>query len=169
MKWTCTLILLLLMKTGFSQQPAGAPEPPYKKNPVFPEINLLQIDSSTLTREDLAPHHPTMLMYFSPTCEHCIHQMDDMMKRIKDLRKYQIVMATYQPFNEMVDFYKKYRLDQHPNFKIGRDTKFALPPYFVIHSLPYFALFDKKGKLIATYEGNVKVDTLLKAFAGPAR
>jgi len=47
---------------------------------------------------------------------------------------------------------------------LGRDTKFLLPPFYKIGNLPYLALYDKKGNFITSYEGNVKVDAMLKAF-----
>ena len=84
-----------------------------------------------------------------------------MTDRMNDLKQYQIVMATYQPFEEMLEFYKKNQLNTYQNIVIGRDTKFTLPPFYVINNLPYFALYDKKGNLITTFEGNVKVDTLI--------
>jgi hypothetical protein len=47
---------------------------------------------------------------------------------------------------------------------MGRDEKFALPPFYRIRNLPYLALYDKKGKLITTFEGNQKADIILDAF-----
>jgi hypothetical protein len=47
---------------------------------------------------------------------------------------------------------------------MGRDTKFFLPPFYHMQSLPYLALYDKGGHLITTFEGNVKIDKLLEAF-----
>lgn len=88
-----------------------------------------------------------------------------MEKKMKELKRYQIVMVTYQPFNEMVDFYNEHKIADYSNIKMGRDTKFFLPPFFKIKSLPFQALYDKKGELITTFEGNVDVSKVLEAFA----
>jgi hypothetical protein len=74
-------------------------------------------------------------------------------------------MVTYQPFEEMAAFYKAQKIEDYPNIKLGRDTKFFLPPFFKIKSLPFQALYDKSGNLITTFEGNVKIDKLLAAFS----
>jgi thioredoxin-related protein len=137
--------------------------PPYKRNPVIPQLTLLQPDSTNITNDQFK-HQPTIIMYFSPTCDHCIHQWDDMVKRMDDLKKYQIVMVTYQPFEEMTDFYKNRNIASYSNVKMGRDTKFVLPPFYQIRQLPYLALYDKKGQLITTFESNVAVDKLVEAF-----
>jgi thioredoxin-related protein len=159
---------LLLLILAFTVQLASAQtlppdSPAYKRFPTLPPFSVLQADSTTLTKDKLK-HQPTLIMYFSPDCDHCKHQWADMVKRMKDLKKYQIVMVTYRPFEEMVDFYKANRIAAYPNIKLGRDTKFFLPPFFKIQSLPFQALYDKSGNLITTFEGNVKIDKLLAAF-----
>ena len=105
-----------------------------------------------------------MIMFFSPTCDHCKHQTRDIMESFDKFKDIEIVMATYQPFGEMRDFYKNFNIADHPNIKMGRDEKFMLPVYYKIKNLPFLALYDKKGNLITTFEGNQKVDTLLNAF-----
>lgn len=162
MKGILMLLLMVTSTISYAQQ-TNQPDPPYKKNPVLPPLEILQPDSSTLTKADLK-RQETLIMYFSPDCEHCIKQMNDMMKRMKDLKKLQIIMVTYQPMDLLVDFIKTYNLKKYSNIKAGRDTKFLLPGFYQIKSLPYFALYDKDGKLITTYESNTSVDKLLKAF-----
>jgi hypothetical protein len=73
-------------------------------------------------------------------------------------------MATYQPIEEVADFNKKYQLSKHPNIYTGRDTKYFFPPFYQIHNFPYLAFYDKKGKLITTFEGNMSVDNMIKKF-----
>jgi primosomal protein N' len=87
-----------------------------------------------------------------------------MKQQMGKLKKYQIVMVTYQPFEHMVEFYRTQAIASYNNIKMGRDTKFLLPPFYRINSLPYLALYDKKGQLITTFEGNVRIDKLVSAF-----
>ena len=158
-----TLLILLSLPVLSQAQEEDAP---YLKNPVLPQFSILNSDSTSwYTSRDIRKGMPVMIMLFSPDCEHCIKQMNEMIKRMKDLKKLQIIMVTYQPMDLLVDFIKTYNLKKYSNIKAGRDTKFLLPGFYQIKSLPYFALYDKEGKLITTFESNTKVDTLLKAFA----
>ena len=160
-KWIFLFATIITLQGALAQ--GTNTEPAYKRFPTIPPIDLLQVDSSTLTKENLAKQ-PTLIMYFSPTCEHCKHQWEDMLQHIEELKKIQIVMVTYQPFEEMEEFYNSQHIASYSNIKLGRDTKFTLPPFYQIQSLPFQALYDKKGKLITTFPGNVKVETMLKAF-----
>jgi len=168
------LIVLVLASSHFlfaQQTPAAvttsAPqdEAPYLKYPTVPPFHLLKLDSATyLTKDDIKKHRLTMVMFFSPDCDHCKHQTESILANAKKFKEVEIVMATYQPFSEMKDFYAHYHLDQHPNIKIGRDEKFFLAPFYKIRNLPYLALYDKKGNLITTFEGTQKAETLIDAF-----
>jgi thioredoxin-related protein len=164
MKTRLLLFILAFSVKLVSAQTLPPDSPAYKRFPTVPPFSIVQVDSTTLTKEKLK-HQPTLIMYFSPDCDHCKHQWADMEKRMKDLKKYQIIMVTYQPFEEMVNFYKAHKIEEYPNVKMGRDSKFFLPPFFKIQSLPFQALYDKSGELITTFEGNVKIDKLLEAFA----
>jgi hypothetical protein len=64
----------------------------------------------------------------------------------------------------MKEFYRYYRIAEYPNIKMGRDEKYVLPPFYKMHNLPFLALYDKKGNLITTFEGNQDIHKLLKAF-----
>jgi len=158
----------------FAQQPqqptqttATVPQDqaPYLKYPTVPPFHLLKLDSATyLTKDDLKKHHRTLVMFFSPDCDHCKHQTESILANFADFKDIEIIMATYQPFSEMKEFNTHYRLFEHPNIKLGRDEKFFLAPFYKIRNLPYLALYDKKGNLITTFEGTQKVDTIVKAF-----
>jgi len=146
-------------------QPAADAQAPYLRYPTIPPFHLLRLDSTTyLTKNDLKRHHNTLIIFFSPDCEHCKHQTEAILAASKQFKDIEIVMATYQPFDELKEFNTHYRLFEHPNFKLGRDEKFFLAPFYKVRNFPYLALYDKKGDLITTFEGTQKVDTLLNAF-----
>ncbi len=165
MKYSLGFLILL---TSFAvQAQTDSMGAPYKRFPTIPPFDLMQTDSvSHLTRDKLEKKHNTLIMFFSPDCPHCQHQTEAMLSAMDSLKDVQIVMATYQPFDEMMGFYKKYELIKYPNIWLGRDTKFFLPPFYKMQNLPYLALYNKKGMLITTFEGNQPVAKLYEAFEG---
>jgi thioredoxin-related protein len=171
------IAILVYSSVLFAQQPAAqqpvtttaadqaSAEPPFKRFPTLPPFHLLKLDSSTyLTKEDVKKNHRTIIMYFSPDCDHCKHQTESILADFKKFKDIEIIMATYQPFEELKEFNDHYRMAEHPNIKMGRDEKFFLPPFYKIRNLPYLALYDKKGNLVTTFEGTQKIDTILAAF-----
>ena len=147
----------------FAQQ--NPEQPKTQQSPTIPVFHILKVDSASYyTNNDLKKHHETIIMYFSPECDHCKHQTKEMLAEIDKLKNIEIVMATYFPLSEMKDFYKNFHISDYPNIIMGRDEKYQIPSHYKIQSLPFLALYNKKGTLIKTFEGNQKVDTLLNAF-----
>ena len=160
-----TLIALAFAVIGLTAQAQGPQEPPYKRFPNIPPFELLQLDSATtLTKNDLQKNQPVLIMVFSPDCDHCQHQMEELLIDIESLKDVQIVLATPEPFDKMKAFNERYNLSKYPNIRIGRDTKYVLPPFYRMRNLPFLALYNKKGNLITAYDGNAKTADLVKAF-----
>jgi thioredoxin-related protein len=158
-------IVLACFFTSFAYAQKDSMDAPFRKFPGIPPFDLLQTDSSThLTKSAINEKHKTLLMFFSPECTHCQHQTEDMLAAIDSLKDIQIVMATYQPFEEMVAFNQKYEIPKYSNIKLGRDTKYFLPPFYRMKSLPFLALYDNKGNFITSFEGNQPVAKLVQAF-----
>ncbi len=140
---------LFSLFTVQAQTTASLPEAPYLKNPGFPPLRLLKVDSvHYITKDDIKKNHKILLMFFSPECEHCKHQTQDILADFNKFKDIIIVMATFQPFDEMKTFYSYFRIADHSNILMGRDEKYMLPPFYRMKSLPYLALYDKKGQFI---------------------
>jgi len=156
---------LLLCSNMFAQTPVNVPEPSYLKNPGIPLFRLLKVDSiHYVTKEDIPKNRKVLLMFFSPECEHCKHQIRDILAEMNKFKDIEILMGTFQPFEEMKTFYEYFKIGDHSNILIGRDEKYFFPPYYKMQSLPFLALYDKKGQYITHFEGNQKVETILNAF-----
>lgn len=163
MKFFASLLTTLLLSTAlFAQQPD---KPAYQRFPTVPPFDLLATDSVThITKAQLKKNQPVLVMYFSPDCDHCQHQTEDILANMSKLKNVQIVMASYQPLDEIRRFRIRYKLDQYPNIHIGRDTQYFIPSFFGITSLPYLAIYNKKGDLVKVNEGNLKPGPLVKSF-----
>jgi hypothetical protein len=149
---------------GFAAQ-AQSDEVPYKRFPNVPPFELLNLDSTTwFKKADLQKNQPLLLMVFNPECDHCQHQVEQMLLDIESFKNIEIVFATPEDFSKMKAFNERYNLSKYSNIHVGRDTKFFLPPFYRMRNLPYLALYNRKGDLITTFDGNATTAQLLKAF-----
>ncbi len=97
-KLLCISLLILSFSAVSAQDQESVTKAGYLKFPTIPPFTLIGIDSTKFTRDKLAKHKKTMIMIFSPGCDHCRHQTDSMLANIDQLRDVQILMSTYQPF-----------------------------------------------------------------------
>jgi thioredoxin-related protein len=152
----CTVLLALNATASVDSIPA------HLKGLKIPDFKLLLVDSTTnFYTENLDGKKNTLIMLFSPDCDHCQHQTEDIIRNIAAFKNTQIVMTTVLPFNQMKTFYETYRLQRFKNIIMGRDVLYFFSPYYRAQFTPYLALYNKKGELLYTNDGQVKIETLL--------
>jgi thiol-disulfide isomerase/thioredoxin len=139
-------------------------EPPYKRFPTLPPLNLLLTDSTTqFTEKELKKGLPVFVILFSPDCDHCKKETEELIDNIDQFKSIQIVMATILPFDKMKEFYNTYQLDRFKNIIVGKD-QFFLPTFYRIKNMPFLAFYNQKGELIDIAEGALPVNKVLEYF-----
>jgi hypothetical protein len=162
-KFIITAFCFALISGLFAQEAPS--KPGYLRFPTLPPFTLIKADSSTLTRNDLAKNRATLFMFFSPDCEHCQVQTDSILANMDKLKDVEILMATYRPIEMMKAFYEERQMEKYANIKMGYDSKYFFPPFYKMGSLPFMALYNKKGQFITSFEGNAGIEKILQAFA----
>lgn len=157
------VIILFTAQLSFSQ--ADSTKPVYLRFPTLPQFTIYKAsDSTKFTREDLKKKKSTVFIIFSPDCEHCQHETEALIANIDKFKNAQIVMVEYLSHGQMVKFYKDYKIENYHNIIMGRDTKFFLPVFFKVESLPAIYVYDKKGKFKQAFSGSVKMDKIADAL-----
>jgi thiol-disulfide isomerase/thioredoxin len=154
---------IFISAIAFSQQDSTAPI--YMRFPTIPQFTVYKApDSTAFSKSDLKKKKPVVFIIFSPDCEHCQHETEALLANINKFKNAQIVMITYLPYNEMIQFYKNYRIADYPQITMARDTKFFFPVFFKVRNLPSIFVYDKKGNFKKNFEGSVKIDLIAGAL-----
>ena len=162
MKLLFLFFLLTTAAAAFAQQ--DTLQPAYKRYPVIPGLQLFLSDSTKYTKENLPRKKQVLLMLYSPDCDHCQHEAEQIVARKEELRDTHIIMATTFPIARMNEFAEKYGLNKMENVVMAKDPYYVLLSFYAIRNFPYLALYDKKGSLIQTFEGSVGIDKVLQTF-----
>jgi thioredoxin-related protein len=162
-KWIFYLVCFCLSLSALAQTDTSIP--PYKRFPTLPPIQILLADSVTkYTKDKLPENTPILFMLFSPECSHCQHETEELVAHKDELKNIQIVMVTLHPLYMMKDFVEHYKLNELPNVVVGKDYQYFFPSFYNIRNLPYLAMYDRKGKLITTFEGSMPIEKVIETF-----
>ena len=113
------------------------------------------------TYQQLPKNKPVILIYFSPTCEHCKVFTESMLKRMDKFKDAQLVMMSYEDIKEVKSFDDIYKLSNHQNIKVGSEGyTFIVQKYYNIQRFPFVAEYDKYGKLKKIIRGDLKPEDI---------
>ncbi|MCC6289952.1 MAG: hypothetical protein IT249_18900 [Chitinophagaceae bacterium] len=95
----------------------------------------------------------TILIYFSPDCEHCQHFTKEMVDNYQTMIKdKQVVMVTYLPVNDVKRFEDMFELKNYKNIVVGTEEKtFMVRNYYGVTRFPFVALYNKAGKKVKAF------------------
>jgi thiol-disulfide isomerase/thioredoxin len=152
--------------SGFSQinSTTGA-TPAYISNPVIPAFTVYKApDSTSFTKENLHKRKPTLLMIFSPDCGHCQHETTVLIENLNHFKNTEILMFTWLPYSDMMSFYKNYKIADHPQITMAWDSKDFFLPYYHVQSYPTLVAYNKYGKFVKAFSGDIKMEEVWKAL-----
>ncbi|MBS1732201.1 MAG: thioredoxin family protein [Bacteroidetes bacterium] len=160
------IIIAIISIICFQQAEAQTDTIPiYKKYPEIPVFDIMIApDSTKFTKDDLKKKKPTIIMLFSPDCEHCKHATKDLLEHIDLFKKAQIVMVASLNFDHIKKFYDEFKLADYPNIIVGRDSRFYLGTLYKIHNYPSLFVYNKKGKFVKSFDSSVKMEELADAL-----
>ncbi len=119
------------------------------------------VNGEGFTYQQLKKDKPVILIYFSPTCDHCKHFTEAFLKRANKLQNYQVVMISYVDIKDVKAFDDEYKLSQHHNIKIGSEGyTFIVQKYYNIQRFPFVAEYDKNNKLKKIISWNLKPEEI---------
>jgi thioredoxin-related protein len=161
MKKLLFFFLLVLSIISVTAQDSIDTIPPYKKDPKIPAFKIALTDGTWFTNEQLPKNKYTLIVYFSPDCEHCKHEIKEVIKNINELKDVNMVWASYKSLSEIKEFYTKFELSKYPNIFIGRDREYQLPSFFRVKFTPFVALYNKQGLFVQAFEQGSEMSILL--------
>lgn len=133
----------------------------YLRFPIVPPFKIITMaDSTAFTKDDLKKKKATIIMVFSPDCEHCQHETKELIAHIDLFKKAQIVMVSPLEYDYIKKFYEEYKIADYPNIIMGRDPGYYFGTFYKVRSFPSIFLYDKKGNFVQKFDGSVPVEKI---------
>ena len=161
-KYLFYIILIFAYNVAAAQTDTSAL---YFKYPDVPPFTITRIpDSTKFVKANLIPNKAVLIMVFSPDCNHCKHEIKEIIENIDLFKNIQIVMASPLDFHLIKSFYELYKIADYPNITMCRDYSYFLGDFFKVKNFPAIFLYDKKGKFVQTFDGSVPVQKIVDAL-----
>ncbi len=161
-KWLLILICACLCNKGFAQADSNLI---YLRFPTIPPFSITKVsDSSRFTREDLAKKKSTIIIIFSPDCDHCQQETKAITANIGLFKKAQIIMTSPLEHRLLKPFYEEYKIADYPSIIMGRDAHDFFGTFYNVKSYPSIFVYDKKGRFVKAFDGNSPVEKIAEVL-----
>ncbi len=160
-KLILSLVIVFCTVSAVAQTPAEAvaETPQYLKFPTVPAFSLTTVpDSARFTKHDLKKKKNTLVMVFSPDCDHCRMATEDMLKHMEAFKQTEIVMATPLEYKFIPPFYQQYNLARYKNIHVTYDPTFMFGQFYGVRMYPTVAVYNKKGEFVKLFTGHFTFD-----------
>ena len=155
--------LILMNNEGVAQKQMVPNQPDYRKiGAPMPTFVLQKTAGGTFTNTNLKPGKRTMLMIFSPQCEHCAYTIDSLKRNAAMFKNTQFVLVAEDRNKQyMKDFIRKADIGSHPLFKNTGTEKGNLIYYIYNYQvLPQVNFYNSNNKLEKSFTGTAPFDSL---------
>jgi len=151
----CYLLLVTIAKAQLDKTPL------YFQFPDVPPFSITKTPDNTLfTKNDLKKRKATLIMLFSPDCDHCQQQVKALKENIDLLKQVQIVMVSFLNDDLIKKFYLENEMAAYSTITMGRDGKYFLGTFYKFTTFPSMYLYNKKGKFIEKFEGITPINKI---------
>lgn len=133
-----------------------------KTQQTIPAVQLTNLSNQSFAANKVqAPGKTLALVYFSPTCSHCIEFTESLTGKLKQFKNVQFLFVSAYPLAEVKTFATSKGLTKMPQFTIGMDPQFLLGGFYELKEIPSIFVYGKNGKLKKSFDSKVKMEDLI--------
>lgn len=134
----------------------------YKTQQTIPAVQLIDWSKQPFFSNKVQqPGKTLVLVYFSPTCSHCLDFTENLTGKLKQFKNVQFLFVSAYSVEEIKTFAITRGLTKMPNFKVGQDPEFKLGGFYELKEIPSIFVYGKNGKLKKTFDSKVKMEDLI--------
>lgn len=110
----------------------------------------------------LSDFQQTIIILFSPDCEHCQYEAKEIRKHIKEFGDTKILMISSDDSLSIKKFANYYQLNALANVQFLYLPKEKIFETFASASVPRILIYNREGNLVKDFKGEIKIEKLLK-------
>ena len=127
----------------------------------IPYFTFYTLDSQRFTKESFDNTRTKFILYFNSECSHCEKQAKWLSKEIELFSHLEMIFISFEEMDAIKKFRDTYKFTQK-NITFLQDTRLTFSNKFDVESFPSILIYTKKGELIHKFEGETKVEKILK-------
>ncbi len=130
----------------------------------IPAFQFNKLDGTVFTQDDVKKDCAAIFISFHSDCDFCINETESITQHIAEFGNTQFFFISPEPISVIRSFAEEKGLINQPNITFLHDKKLIFPLRFDVNTSPYTLVYDKQGKLIKRFSGQILAPAILKAL-----
>lgn len=126
-----------------------------KSEDIIQSLNSL---INNLGMKEVNTDQSTIFMYFNSDCHFCQWEMEEIGKNKEKFQNHQLLLTSFEPKNEALDFLQQYNLAQH-YVEVNPDSLTST----ITGGVPQTFIYEN-GLLQKHFKGEVKIEAILEVL-----
>lgn len=129
----------------------------------LPNLTFDKLDGSDFNFKSLDKKN-VIIMFFSPDCEFCSEEINDLIKNIEQFRNTIILMISPSDPSILSKFYKEFEINKYENLIILKDNSGQFKKNFGSSSIPTTILYNRNKEKLFKAEGSITSKRIVEIF-----
>lgn len=129
-----------------------------------PPLTVYTLAGDTADIRYLGNDHPSVVVYFSPDCDHCQREAKSLRSHLADFRGIPIIMLSLEGAAETREFSRAYKLDSTPEVRFYLDRNHQFPLYFQTRGYPIILIYNSQHHLTRLFQGETSPADIIRAL-----
>ncbi|WP_340075573.1 peroxiredoxin family protein [Leptobacterium sp. I13] len=130
----------------------------------MPEFSYQTMDNTVFSKNNLAPHLPTVFIYFNSECHFCQYEAQDISDNKNELKNIQLIFVSTEPIEKIRAFSETYSLNNEKNITFLHDSTHHFSYQFNVTSTPFTLMYDVDQNLIKMHKGQLNAKGIIKTL-----
>lgn len=126
----------------------------------LPSLSLTLVDGTSYL---LSAGHPTVLVYFNSTCDHCQRQVAALKSHLNLFDGISLILMSAQPYDEVVEFASAF--GSYHNIRVVQCKPEEIAEHLGVLSLPQIFVYDSSGSLAGLFYGETEPKVIRGALS----
>jgi len=129
----------------------------------LPEFDFQDLAGGHFSFRDLITEQPTLIVYFQLDCGYCQYEVEVIRDSLHLFADTNVLLVSDGSIEELRKFISAYGLFNHLNaLHVLHDAKGRFKQLLGMSKVPSVFIYDAERKLVRHYQGETKIDAILK-------
>lgn len=125
----------------------------------LPNFRFEALSGGSFTQNDLPTGRSVVVLYFDPTCEHCVTQAQWLRAENSRFTSTEFLWVTFSPKDRVQGFASQH-LAGMSNHRVLLDTDWVFDEAFGYSQVPTILVFSASGRLVAEYNNEIAAEEI---------